>query len=151
MNNLSAGIWIAQGQDINVLVNLTGTAPLLEFVNGIDLNAFKKGVIRTLKKESLEVQDILMNPRKYVFEEPSLSDAVNELSKLSLTKFASIAEDPGRDAAIMEYYKGKLSILNVSEASSKTIIWAKETYGITVDQGFTILAKIKKLMKQPSL
>lgn len=151
MDKLSAGIWIAQGQDINVLINFTGSSPLLEFQCGIDLNAFKKGIVKILKKDSLEVQDIIMNPRKYIFEEPSLSDAVNELSKLSVSRFASVPENPERDSAIMEYYKEKLRILTPQEASSKTIIWAKENFGITVDQGFTILSKIKRLMSKASL
>lgn len=151
MDKLGAGIWIAQGQDINVLINFTGSSPMLEFQCGIDLNAFKRGTVRVLKKDSLEVQDIIMNPRKYIFEEPSLSDAVDELSRFSMPKFASIPDNAERDSAIMEYYKERIGSLTVQEASSKTIIWAKENFGITIDQGFTILAKIKKLMKRPSL
>lgn len=72
-----AGLYIANGKNVSVLVKVTGTAPMLDIVSGILLNDMEKdGTITVLDPDSLIVQDILLNPKSYVFDLPAVSEAV---------------------------------------------------------------------------
>ena len=71
------GLYIANGKNISVLVRIAGTAPCLVAVRGILLNDMQRdGTITVLEKDSLELQDIVANPKSYVFDYPSVSEAV---------------------------------------------------------------------------
>lgn len=72
-----AGLYIANGKNVSVLVKVTGTAPMLDIVSGILLNDMEKdGTITVLDSDSLILQDILLNPKSYVFDLPAVSEAV---------------------------------------------------------------------------
>lgn len=72
-----AGLYIANGKNTSVLIRVGGEAPMLDIISGILLNDMERdGTITTLNKDSVEVQDILMNPKNYIFEHPSVSEAV---------------------------------------------------------------------------
>lgn len=72
------GLYIANGKDISVLVRVVGEAPMLDIKSGVLLNDMQKdGTITILTKDNPEIQDILMNPKNYVFDYPCTSDAVN--------------------------------------------------------------------------
>ena len=74
-----AGLYIANGKNTSVLIKVAGEAPLLEIISGVLLNDMEKdGTITPLGKDSIIIQDIVMNPKNYIFELPSVSDAVSK-------------------------------------------------------------------------
>lgn len=74
-----AGLYIANGKNVSVLIKVTGEAPLLDIVSGILLNDMDKdGTITRLDSDSLIIQDIITNPRNYIFNLPSVSDAIKK-------------------------------------------------------------------------
>lgn len=74
-----AGLYIANGKNTSVLIKVAGEAPLLEIISGVLLNDMEKdGTITPLGKDSIIIQDIVMNPKNYIFELPSVSDAVTK-------------------------------------------------------------------------
>lgn len=76
-----SGLYIANGKNISVLVRIAGTAPCLVAVNG---------TITVLEKDSLELQDIVANPKSYVFDYPSVSEAVKNALGLEATERTKI-------------------------------------------------------------
>lgn len=74
-----AGLYIANGKNTSVLIKVAGEAPLLEIISGVLLNDMEKdGTITPLGKDSIIIQDIVMNPKNYIFELPSVSEAVTK-------------------------------------------------------------------------
>ena len=74
-----AGLYIANGKNTSVLIKVAGEAPLLEIISGVLLNDMEKdGTITPLGKDSIIIQDIVTNPKNYIFELPSVSDAVSK-------------------------------------------------------------------------
>ena len=74
-----AGLYIANGKNTSVLIKVAGEAPLLEIISGVLLNDMEKdGTITPLGKDSIIIQDIVMNPKNYIFELPSVSEAVSK-------------------------------------------------------------------------
>lgn len=72
-----AGLYIANGKNVSVLVKVVGEAPMLDIVSGVLLNDMEKnGTVTILDRNSIIIQDILVNPKNYIFDLPSVSDAV---------------------------------------------------------------------------
>lgn len=72
-----AGLYIANGKNVSVLVKVVGESPMLDIVRGVLLNDMEKnGTVTVLDRDSIIIQDILMNPKNYIFDLPSVSDAV---------------------------------------------------------------------------
>lgn len=73
------GLYIANGKNVSVLIKVTGEAPMLDIVSGVLLNDMERdGRITKLDNDSVIIQDILMNPKNYVFDLPSVSQAIKE-------------------------------------------------------------------------
>lgn len=73
-----AGLYIANGKNTSVLVRVTGEFPMLEIISGVLLNDMERdGTVTKLTKEDPEIQDILCNPKNYVFDYPTVSKAVS--------------------------------------------------------------------------
>jgi len=153
---LQAGMWIAQGPEMDILVVLQGKAPMLEFVSGLDLNSFKRGKVKILSKESREIQEILMYPEKYIFEYPSVSQAIDNIDGLGKTTFQSVPVDTERDKDVMDYYLNKaiptkrMRYTNekevISTAVNMTAIYIKNKYSLTLGQALTMMAKLQKAL-----
>lgn len=74
-----AGLYIANGKNVSVLIKVTGEAPMLDIVSGVLLNDMEKdGTITKLDQDSYIIQDILMNPKNYIFDLPAVSDAIKQ-------------------------------------------------------------------------
>lgn len=72
-----AGLYIANGKNVSVLVKVVGESPMLDIIRGVLLNDMEKnGTVTVLDRDSIIIQDILMNPKNYIFDLPSVSDAV---------------------------------------------------------------------------
>lgn len=73
------GLYIANGKNVSVLIKVTGEAPMLDIVSGVLLNDMERdGRVTKLDSDSVIIQDILMNPKNYVFDLPSVSQAIKE-------------------------------------------------------------------------
>lgn len=74
-----AGLYIANGKNVSVLIKVTGEAPMLDIVSGVLLNDMEKdGTVTKLDQDSYIIQDILMNPKNYIFDLPAVSDAIKQ-------------------------------------------------------------------------
>lgn len=72
-----AGLYIANGKNVSVLIKVTGEAPMLDIVSGVLLNDMERdGTITKLDQDSFIIQDIIMNPKNYIFDLPAVSDAI---------------------------------------------------------------------------
>lgn len=72
-----AGLYIANGKNVSVLIKVTGEAPMLDIVSGVLLNDMERdGTVTKLDQDSFIIQDILMNPKNYIFDLPAVSDAI---------------------------------------------------------------------------
>lgn len=81
----SAGLYIANGSRTSILIRVTGEYPMLDIISGVLLNDMQSdGTVTALSKDSVEIQDIILNPSKYVFDLPAISEAAN--NKLGLGK-----------------------------------------------------------------
>lgn len=144
---LKAGMYIAQSDEINVLLMLDGTAPMLEVIVALDLNAFKRGKVIALKKDSVAVLDIMRNPERYNFELPSITDAIDKLRGASTLGFIASNEKEEDEAKYLTRYKELVSLHNdITKAGNVLLVEMKEQYNISIPRGNGILKKIKAVI-----
>ena len=78
-----AGLYIANGSRTSVLIRVTGEYPMLDIISGVLLNDMQKdGTVTPLTKDSVEIQDIISNPTKYIFDLPAISEVANNAKGL---------------------------------------------------------------------
>lgn len=98
-----AGLYIANGRNTSILIKVTGEAPLLDIVSGVLLNDMERdGTVTVLDKDSYMIQDIIMNPKNYLFDLPAVSEAVKKEPKEERGKTTDISTDE-LDDYIEEY------------------------------------------------
>lgn len=86
-----AGLYIANGKNTSVLVRVAGEYPYLRVISGVLLNDMEKdGTVTVLKEDDPELQDIVCNPKNYIFDLPSVSSSVKNESGLKTTEKKSI-------------------------------------------------------------
>lgn len=147
---LSAGVYIAQGPEMNILIRLTGKSPMLSIISAIDLNSFfKEGKVISLDIQSMEVQDILMYPEKYKFETLNTSSTVDNETGYDdgiNRDENSITEDFIR-MCIPKYRQMIQLTNNVDEAKVKMKIWLKREHDFSISQGEAFINKLITYMK----
>lgn len=154
MKELRKGVYIAQGPETNVLIRLSGKAPMLEVTTAIDLNTFyNKGKIVELALNSAEIIDIMSYPENYVFYEPAVSDSV--YNKEGLESFKG--KEDGNSTTDEEYeeFKNKYQEFinwtnDIDRAKSKFVIWLKTEKKFSINQGKFILNEVIRRL-QPKL
>lgn len=93
-----AGLYIANGKNVSVLIKVTGEAPMLDIVSGVLLNDMEKdGTITKLDQDSYIIQDILMNPKNYIFDLPAVSDAIKQDPMKDSNKSTNLEEEELED------------------------------------------------------
>lgn len=93
-----AGLYIANGKNVSVLIKVTGEAPMLDIVSGVLLNDVEKdGTITKLDQDSYIIQDILMNPKNYIFDLPAVSDAIKQDPMKDSNKSTDLEEEELED------------------------------------------------------
>lgn len=104
-----AGLYIANGKNVSILIKVTGVAPMLDIVSGVLLNDMERdGTITKLSPDSVLIQDILMNPKNYIFDLPAISDAIyKDPTKEESTKTTRLNNEE------LEKYVGKYEDLRV--------------------------------------
>ena len=99
-----AGLYIANGKNVSVLIKVTGEAPMLDIVSGVLLNDMEKdGTITKLDQDSYIIQDILMNPKNYIFDLPAVSDAIKQDPMKDSNKSTDLEEEELED--LIDYYQ----------------------------------------------
>lgn len=93
-----AGLYIANGKNVSVLIKVTGEAPMLDIVSGVLLNDMEKdGTVTKLDQDSYIIQDILMNPKNYIFDLPAISDAIKQDPMKESNKSTDLEEEELED------------------------------------------------------
>lgn len=148
---LKAGLWIAQGQATNILLNLKGKAPLLEVKGAIDLNHFEKtGETRLLNKDSDEVIDILSYPENYQFFTPAISDAIYNSFGLGSKKFEKLEREltPEESYKAVEQYRSYLLIYGIDGAKVRLRTYLRNEFKLTMGQSVIASNAIIKNFKK---
>lgn len=100
------GLYIANGNDISVLIKVVGEAPMLDIACGVLLNDMQnKSVVTVLDKNSPEIQDIMSNPNSYVYDYPAVSEAINNIEGLNKQHVKQIEYDEKKFNKWIEKYK----------------------------------------------
>ena len=93
-----AGLYIANGKNVSVLIKVTGEAPMLDIVSGVLLNDMEKdGTVTKLDQDSYIIQDILINPKNYIFDLPAVSDAITQDPMKESNKSTDLEEEELED------------------------------------------------------
>ncbi len=146
MKQLTSGVFIAQGPETNILVNVQGSGQFMEIISAIDLNAFyKSGTVKQLDKNSLELVDIMSFPERYNFEVPSLTDAVKGNGfATDLNNITELSQSEEELAKCMKKLKEFDSFYEKVMAETKMKIWLKNELGYSLSQGDFIINKLRK-------
>lgn len=148
---LKAGLWIAQGQATNILLNLQGKAPLLEVKGAIDLNHFEKtGETKLLTKNSDEVVDILSYPESYQFFTPAISDAIYNSIGLGSKRFEKLEKEltPEESYKATEQYRSYLLLYGIDGAKIKLRTYLRNEFKLTMGQAVTVSNSVIKNFKK---
>lgn len=93
-----SGLYIANGKNVSVLIKVTGEAPMLDIISGVLLNDMEKdGTVTKLDQDSYIIQDILMNPKNYIFDLPAVSDAIKQDPMKDSNKSTDLEEEELED------------------------------------------------------
>lgn len=153
-SELSAGVYVAQGPEINILIRLAGKSPLLSVISAMDLNSFyKEGKIVELDTHSLEVQDILMYPEKYKFETLNTSSTVDNESGYDdgINRDENSITEDFIKTCIPKYQQFLRLTNSVDEAKVKMKIWLKREHEFSISQGEAFINKLITYMKPQNI
>ena len=140
------GLYIANGKNISVLVRIAGTAPCLVAVRGILLNDMQKdGTITVLEKDSLELQDIVANPKSYVFDYPSVSEAVKNALGLEATERTKIEYTEQEFNDFIQAYKNNRKMFPEDYIVKTQVVFINK--GFSKSQADMILAQIETRLR----
>lgn len=142
-----AGLYIANGKRISVLIRVAGEFPMLDIVSGILLNDMEKdGTITILKPDSLEIQDILSNPRDYVFDYPSVGEAIKNNAGLEKSDNTRIEYSEDLFKKWIDTYK-EYKIIYPQDNEIKILVHIMKTGGFSKSQADLILKQIKSRIR----
>lgn len=141
-----AGLYIANGKHLSVLVRVVGEYPMLNIVSGVLLNdMMRDGTVTILTEKDAEIQDILCNPKDYVFDFPAVTEAVaNEKGIKGVNaergEYAEYNEDTFR--TWVDLYK-EYRKLYPEQFDVKMIIYIMKSGSYNMNQAQLILKQIK--------
>lgn len=141
-----AGLYIANGKHLSMLVRVVGEYPMLNIVSGVLLNdMMRDGTVTVLKEGDPEIQDILCNPKDYVFDFPAVTEAVtNEkgLKGINAEKGEYVEYNESTFCAWVELYK-EYRRLYPEQHEVKMIIHIMKANSYNMNQAQLILKQIK--------
>lgn len=148
-DELSSGVFIAQGPEVNVLIRLEGKSPMLRVIGAIDLNQFYRfGKVVELETNSLVIQDIIMYPEKYQFEAPNISSTVfnEEGYEAGVGRDEDTITQDFMDQCVQKY-RSLIKLTNsVDDAKVKMKIWLKREQSFSISQGEAFINKLINYM-----
>lgn len=146
---LKAGMWIAKGPEINVLLRVCGKSPLLEIKGAIDLNYFyATGKAKELDITSSEVTDILQYPESYTFDPPSINDVVSNIHGIGKCTFESYNATPEETNKCIAYYKDILPLYGFETSKAKLRLFIKKEFNLTMGQAALFASDVLKLIQK---
>lgn len=146
---LKAGIWIAKGPEINVLLRVCGKAPLLEIKGAIDLNYFyATGKAKELDVTSNEITDILQYPENYTFDPPSINDVVSNIHGIGKCTFESYNATPEETNKCINYYKDILPLYGFESSKARLRLFIKREFNLTMGQASLFASDVLKLIQR---
>lgn len=139
------GLYIAQGAKTNVLIRVVGEYPMLSIVSGVLLNTMiNTGEIVALTTESPEIQDIIANPKGYVFNYPSISESIQNEKGLDKDAPSKIEYTNERFDEWVAAYKETIALYKGSSLKFKTKLIS---LGYSVSQAESIILQIERKIK----
>lgn len=146
---LKAGMWIAKGPEINVLLRVCGKSPLLEIKGAIDLNYFfATGKTKELDVTSNEITDILQYPENYTFDPPSINDVVSNIHGIGKCTFESYNATPEETNKCINYYKDILPLYGFESSKAKLRLFIKREFNLTMGQASLFASDVLKLIQK---
>lgn len=146
---LKAGMWIAKGPEVNVLLLLCGKAPLLEVKGAIDLNYFyAHGKAKDLAPTSTEVTDILSYPENYTFDPPAISDVIANIDGMGKCTFESYDATPEDVKKCIEHYKSLLPIYGLETSKAKLRVYIMREFNLRLGQASLFASEILKTIQK---
>ena len=146
---LKAGMWIAKGPEINVLLRVCGKSPLLEIKGAIDLNYFyATGKAKELDVASNEITDILQYPENYTFDPPSINDVVSNIHGIGKCTFESYNATPEETNKCINYYKDILPLYGFESSKAKLRLFIKREFNLTMGQSALFASDVLKLIQK---
>lgn len=147
--NLTAGMFIARGPELNVLIRLIGKEPMLEVKSAIDLNKFyNEGKVVELERNSIEVIDIMQYPEKYDFEKPSITATISNEKGIDcdIDRDEDTITEEFLDSCVDKLKSFINLTMNTEQADNRLVIWLKREHAYSITQGRAILKKVKERM-----
>jgi hypothetical protein len=145
---LKAGMWIAKGPEINVLLRLCGKSPMLEIKGAIDLNYFfHTGKAKELDVNSTAITDILAYPENYTFDPPSINDVIANIEGMGKCTFESYDATPEETKKCLEYYKSVLPLYGFETAKAKLRVYIMREFSLRLGQAALFANDILKLIR----
>lgn len=137
-----AGLYIANGKNTSVLIKVAGEAPMLEIISGVVLNDMERdGTVTVLGKDDLIIQDILTNPKKYVFDYPAVSNDISGIPFGRNTKELKNIEGIEFERWLDKYQEYKTMYPNNYNVKLQISLINE---GFTINQADLIIAKLEK-------
>lgn len=143
------GLYIAQGVNTNVLIRVEGVAPMLTIVSGVCLNSMNRnGEIRALTPEDPEIQDIICNPTNYVYEYPTISEAINVEEGIDRKETGNIEYSSEQFDKWCEEYVDYITMYrNPTEYRSKFLIYLMKETKYSINQVRMLISQIERKIK----
>lgn len=137
-----AGLYIANGKNTSVLIKVAGEAPMLEIISGVVLNDMERdGTVTVLGKDDLIIQDILANPKKYVFDYPAVSNDISGIPFGRSTEESKDIEDIEFERWLDKYQEYKTMYPNNYNVKLQIGLINE---GFTINQADLIITKLEK-------
>ena len=137
-----AGLYIANGKNTSVLIKVAGEAPMLEIISGVVLNDMERdGTVTVLGKDDLIIQDILTNPKKYVFDYPAVSNDISGIPFGRNTEELKNIEDIEFERWLDTYQEYKTMYPNNYNVKLQISLINE---GFTINQADLIITKLEK-------
>lgn len=141
------GLYIAQGAKTNVLIRVVGEYPMLSIASGVLLNTMvTSGEVKILTTESPEIQDIITNPKGYVFNYPSISESIHNEKGLDKDAIKQIEFTKEIFDEWVTLYKESIAMYKGSNIKFKAKL---VTMGYSVSQAESIILEIERKIKMP--
>lgn len=140
-----SGLFIANGDKISVLIKVAGVAPMLSIISGVLLNDMEKdGTVTALTPLDPEIQDIVCNPHKYIFDTPTASDIIkNELGLDDEKTLGKVEYNDTQFTAWLDKFK-EYKKMFPAEHESKMIVLLMREYNYTIVQSKQVITKLKR-------
>lgn len=142
------GIYRVIGEQFELLIKVIGTPPTLRIISGIRMNDFvTTGKVVELKEDSVEIQEVMLNPSKFVFAEADISTtAEKKAPSMSLKGVKSPYINDEQFKLFVSHYINNVNI--PGRGKNATLAFIMEETGWTVAQANCVILQIIRYVKK---